>query len=827
MNSYNKIKNLVYFSDRKNNVDQSHIVDELLALKANPEIADRFMALKESGLLYGNETQSSVAYVMGLTDVSPSGYPIGLDVLHGSMSLPDCDLDFPQADRERVIEYTRQKYGEEYVSHIATFSRIKARTAIRDAARALGYDYDVGDRVAKSMPPLVSGVDTPLWACLERSDKYADGFDAAELFRQMYQVDPVVREIVEAALFLEGQVRQSSLHAAGVLIGDRPLSEVVPEERRADGPTFTQWDKRAVEDLGLLKMDFLGLLNLDIIQATCRAVGISVEDIPIDDKATFDLLASGDVIGCFQVEGSALRKLLRSMQPADIGDISAALALYRPGPIGSNMHVDYVERKRGRQAAVSFHPDADDILGPTQMLLIYQEQLLQIAMRFAGYSLADADALRSVVGKKKVDKMAGERAKFVAGCVGNGYAEVLANEIFDIIEKFGLYGFNLGHSMSYSFITIWTAYLKTHYPRQYMAALCSAHSNDLERCAFYLSEARRMGIKVLTPDVNRSGSVFEAGDDGILVSLAAVKGVGVGIAGEIIGERERGGRFVSLIDFVSRVNPSVTVLTGLAKVGALDEFGTRLGITSVADTILSQYRKYKKKNESNNLSLFDSNEYWSVEISDYEYPDDMLLELEREFLGIYVSGHPLDAYPQPETSVLDAKTGEEGAVEVLALISDIKYKRTKKGENMAIVVIQDASASVEVLVFPKTYEKAKGRFHVGDIGTMFLNVGESSAGERNYVYRGFEKLGDNRVDTGRQIGEYLNLYLPRGFNSNDTMVAKLKGVLLSHSGRVPVSLFVGKQTKVKLSHEFAVAKSPELLSDINNLFVEFSGVKRR
>ena len=818
LTKFEKLNNLVYFSDRKNLVDSTWLRDELKAIENDEAIQTYLLELFESGNVYGNSVSSSVAYVIGVTDVAPSRYPDGLTVVHGANNPPDCDLDWPQGDRERMIEYTREKYSPEFVSHIATFGTMKSRTAVKDAARVLGFDYALGDRISKSLPPLIYGADTPLSACLVEHPKFVDGFVAAEGFRSLYDSDPDVKQVVDVALMLEGQVRQSGMHAAGVLIGDRPLSELVPLERRVGGPLFTQWDKYGVESVGLLKMDFLGLINLDIVKSTCDMVGLSTDVIPLDDVDTYGLLSAGDTVGVFQLESPQIRSLARRMQPDSIKDVAAILALYRPGPISQGWHNDYVERKHGRQPVEYFHEDAVPILKDAYGIIYFQEHVMSITRVFAGYSLAEADLFRRAIGKKDASLMESLREGFISGCVDNGYSEEFSSDLFSKLEGFASYCFSSCHSFPYSIVTYWTAYLKTHYPKQYMASLCTYSMSDLEKCALYIHEAKRMGIEVTTPDVNLSTVDFTVAGETIVMGLAAVKGIGRQAAEAIINERSNG-PYTSLIDFVTRTNPNVRVLTALAQAGALDAWGPRLGLASIADDVLTQYRKSRPKVETE--SLFDSNEYWNVEIPNQEYGETERLKKEKEVLGLYVSGHPLYSFEQSFTDVAiaDLKELDADKAKLLVMITDVAYKRTKKGDSMAVLTLEDPTGTFESPVFPKTYTKAKGHFSKGDIGLITVRFGTDLSGDRNFVYMGFDRIVKPQEPT--VVGDYMYFYLPRGFAQNASYVSKLKSVLLEHRGNVPVSLFVGKQTKLKLTDDFKVKKSPELVAAVKDLFLAY------
>ena len=427
----------------------------------------------------GSAAGCAVAYSLRITDLDPIRYDLLFErFLNPSrISMPDIDMDFDSRFRDRMISYAAEKYGRDHVAQIITFGTIKARNAVRDAARVLGYPYGVGDKIAKAMPPLVMGRDTPLKYCFEQNPKYLDGYKAASELRAMCDADPDVKRVVDVAKGLEGLKRSDGIHAAAVVITKEPLTTYLPIQRKPeaggrpeDAPVVTQYEMHGVEDLGLLKMDFLGLRNLDVITDTVEMVRVvkdpefDIDAVPLDDQMVFDLLGKGDTMGVFQLESPPMRALLRSLAPTSFGDVSAVIALYRPGPMSVNMHYDYADRKNGRQVVSYFHPDAEEVLGDTYGLMIYQESVMRVAQKFAGYSLAEADNLRKAMGKKSREVMAAARAAFEAGAERCGYGQVLGKQLFDVIERFADYAFNKSHTFGYGLITYQTAYLKAHYP---------------------------------------------------------------------------------------------------------------------------------------------------------------------------------------------------------------------------------------------------------------------------------------------------------------------------------------------------------------------------
>ena len=487
--------------------------------------------------------------------------------------MPDIDMDFDERYRGEMIKYAAKRYGDDRVAQIVTFSTIKARAAVRDAARVLGLPYIVGDRIAKAMPPLIMGRDTPLRACLDRIEGQEDGFSAAGELRDMYAQDPEARRVIDVAKGLEGLRRQDGIHAAAVVITKDPLTEYLPVQRKPESgqaineaPVVTQYEMHGVEELGLLKMDFLGLRNLSVIERALDLIALTegsrpdIDGVDLEDADTFAALCRGDSIGVFQLEGGPMRSLMRSLAPTSFDDVAALVALYRPGPMAANMHKDYADRKNARKPVTYLHPDLEPILADTYGLMIYQESVMRVAQKFAGYTLAEADNLRKACGKKIRAMIQAEREKFVAGCVTQGYEERLGTQLFDIIEPFADYAFNKSHSYGYGLVAYQTAWLKAHYPVEYLAALLTSVKDDKDKTAVYLGECRAIGIEVLVPDVNTSAAEFTplVGEDGarrIVFGLAAVRNVGEGLVERIVAERDENGALRRLLRFLPAGRP--------------------------------------------------------------------------------------------------------------------------------------------------------------------------------------------------------------------------------------------------------------------------------
>ncbi len=773
----------------------------------------------------GSAAGSLVSYVLGITKVDPLEYGLIFErFLNPSrIALPDVDLDIEQRYREKMINYTIQKYGTDHVAQIITFGTMKARTAVKDTARVLGYEPAVGNKITKLMPPLASGVDTPLSACLELNPKYENGFKAAQGLREEYDRDPDVKKIIDAALGIEGQIKSLGIHAAAVVIGDRPLDELVPTWKNSDGVRATQWGKKTIEDMGLVKMDYLGLKNLDILSDTQKLIGngFSIDDLPMDDPETYSMLRTGNSLGCFQIESGGMRQLLKRLAPDNIRDISAVLALFRPGPMASNWHNMYADRKNGREAVTVFHPDAAEILKDTYGLMIYQEEIMEIATVFAGYSLTEADNLRKIIGKKLPDEMKAEAGKFIAGCVSQGHSEEFGKDLFDTIDGFSLYGFNLSHSVSYAFITYWTAYLKTHYPREYMSVLCSYVMDDLDKTARYLGEARRMGLKVYPPDVNKSTLHYTVEEDGIRIGLGTLKNMGEDSALKLIEIREQE-PFKDLYDLAIRVNPKAPALRSLAYSGALDGWGTRQGIASVVDEVLKVTRKDAKKIDQG--SLFETAEIVNFHIPETEYSWHELLSKEKEVLGIYASGHPLEDYTEHATgrSIMDASEAEEKAsVKMLAIVTDVVVKYTKAQKAMANVLIEDQTGALELVAFPKSFEDYGSVLQPGAVVRVTIRKGYDDFREQpNYVLTYAEPV-ESKIATATL--DQFGIFVPKGFHTKPVYMSKLKGVLLQNHGTIPADIYISRSTKIKLENQYLVNGSQKLKDELKALFVEFRG----
>jgi len=700
---------------------------------------------RESGIRVGpgrgSAAGSCVAYCLRIVDIDPIRYDLLFErfLNPGRKQMPDIDMDFDSRYRGDMIKYAAECYGVDRVAQIVTFSTIKARAAVRDASRVLGYPYGMGDKIAKLMPPLIMGRDTPLAACLDHDTKHEDGYKMASELRELYATDPEARRVIDVARGLEGLRRQDGIHAAAVVITREPLTEYLPVQRGrtaagevAEGPIVTQYEMHGVDDLGLLKMDFLGLRNLDVLEITLELVEGStgsrpdIDRVPLDDEKTFEMLRRGDTIGVFQLEGGPVRSLLRALAPTRFEDIAALVALYRPGPMAQNWHTMYADRKNNRKPVDYPHEDLEEILAPTYGLMIYQEQLMRVAQRLAGYSLEEADNLRKATGKKDRVLIASERAKFVDGCVAQGYDRPFGERIFDTIEPFADYSFNKSHSVGYGYLAYQTAYLKANHKVEYLAALLTSVKSNKDQTAVFLNECRQLGIPVMVPDVNESEQDFIVRRDpddkaAIRYGLSAVRNVGEGVVGLIVATRHDGGPFADFHDFCERVDPGALnkrTIESLVKAGAFDSLGhTRKALVDTHEQIIDQTLARRRERDAGIMSLFadagaDSADLGfeeRVTIGDEEYAKDRRLAFEKEMLGLYVSDHPLlgaqrSLRTKVECTIAEMREPrEEGITRVVGgVITALSRKYTRKGDLMATFVLEDLGAAIEVMVFPRT-----------------------------------------------------------------------------------------------------------------------------
>jgi len=814
-------------------------------------VADFIMWAKHNGIPVGpgrgSAAGSMIAYALGITDLDPIPHGLIFErfLNPDRVSMPDIDIDFDDRRRADVIRYVTEKWGDDRIAQIVTYGTIKAKAAIKDSARVLGYPYAVGDRITKAMPPMVMGKDIPLSGIFDPNHpRYSE---AGEI-RALYESDADVRKVIDTAKGLEGLIRQAGVHAAGVIMSAEPIVDHIPVWRRdADGAIITQFDYPTCENLGLLKMDFLGLRNLTVMDDAVRNVesnrGIKIDllALDLDDKATYELLARGDTLGVFQLDGGPMRSLLRLMRPDNFEDISAVLALYRPGPMGANSHTNYALRKNGQQEITPIHPELAeplaDILDTTYGLIVYQEQVMAIAQKVAGYSLGGADLLRRAMGKKKKEILDKEFVPFSAGMRENGYSDAAIKTLWDILVPFSDYAFNKAHTAGYGLVSYWTGYLKANYPAEYMAALLTSVRDDKDKSAVYLNECRRMGIKVLPPDVNFSDADYTAhGDSEIRVGLAAIRNVGMNVVESIMRSRKAKGAFTSFPDFLDKVEAVVCnkrTIESLIKAGAFDSFGhTRRGLVEKHEQAVDAVMAVKKKTAEGQFDLFafggDDDEGAGLEtpglgvgeFSDKEWEKSVRLSHEREMLGLYVSDHPLSGVEhvlaaKADTTVASLADFPDGAVVTIGgIISSLQRKVTKQGKVWALTTIEDLEGGLEVMFFPATYE------------TCATQLSEDAV----VIVKG--RL-DKREDVPRLVASELTVpdlseqaltppvvIMMAAARVNAPTVDRLREVLATHPGTTEVHLHLQsphRTTLLRLDDAFKVRRTPALMGDLKAL----------
>jgi DNA polymerase-3 subunit alpha len=791
----------------------------------------------------GSAAGCCVAYCLRIVDLDPIRYDLLFErfLNPGRKQMPDIDMDFDERYRGEMIRYAAERYGRDRVAQIVTFSTIKARAAVRDAARVLGFPYAVGDRAAKAMPPLVMGRDTPLYACLEKHPKFEDGYKAAQELRDMYATDPEVKKVIDVARGLEGLRRQDGIHAAAVVITRDPLTEYLPIQRKPspgerveDAPIVTQYEMHGVEQLGLLKMDFLGLRNLSVIEMALDLIEEStgtrpdIDNVPLDDVKTFEMLQRGDSIGVFQLEGGPMRALMRLLQPTTFDDIAALVALYRPGPMAANMHNDFANRKNGKQQVSYFHPDAEEVLRDTQGLMIFQESMMRMAQKFAGYSLEEADNLRKACGKKIRSLIAEERSKFVVGCERTGYGSELGERLFDVIEPFADYAFNKSHAYGYGFVSYQTAWLKANHPAEYLAALLTSVKDDKDATAKYLAQCRASNIPVLVPDVNLSASDFTVKDGAIPFGLSAIRNVGSGLVAHIVSEREENGPYTDFFDFCDRVEISVLnkrTIESLIKAGAFDSLGhARRGLCMVHEQVIDRTLARRRKEAEGHFDLFADLDVAvpartpsldRVEIPTDEFDKSKRLAFEKEMLGLYVSDHPLmgaeaQLRREVDCSIDDLRDLGEGEVRrVGGVVTTLARKYTKKGDLMATFVLEDLQAAIETWVFPRVYQECGHKLLEDSVVVVKGRLDTREEPPKLVV------MEVKAIDLTPPDGRPLDLRVP-GHQLTDAKVEELKACLLEHPGPKEVRLHVGEHV-IRLPATFNVDDRNGLIGEVRRI----------
>ena len=798
----------------------------------------------------GSATGSLVAYALHITDLDPIEHSLLFErfLNPDRVSPPDIDLDFDERRRGEMIRYVTERWGEAKVAQIITFGTIKSKAALKDACRVLGYPYSMGDKLTKAMPPAVMGKDIPLSGIVDpQHDRHGE---AAE-FRALLQSDQEAQKVFDTARGLEGLTRQAGVHAAGVILSSEPVIDVLPIWRRDDGAVITGFDYPSCEAMGLLKMDFLGLRNLTILDEAVeniqenRGVSIDLDTLELDDEETYRLLAKGDTLGVFQLDGGPMRQLLKLMAPTKFGDIAAVLALYRPGPMAANAHIDYADRKNDRKPIKPIHPELEaalePILGETYHLLVYQEQVMAIAQQLGGYTLGKADLLRRAMGKKKAEILEKEYEGFFSGMRQNGFSEDATKTLWEVMLPFSGYAFNKSHTAGYGIVSYWTAYLKANYPAEYMAALLTSVRDDKDKMAVYLSEARKMGIKVLPPDVNESGHRFTAIGTDIRFGLEAVRNVGTNVVASIIRTRERKGRYSSFSDFLDKAEITACnkrTTDSLIKAGAFDELGnTRMGLSLRHEEAVDAVMGLKRQQEIGQFDLF-GGELSAGEdaptmgldfvYSTDEWPRKQLLANERDMLGLYVSSHPLAGIEHVlrkyrDVPIAEIITGdqldrnERDMVKIVGMIASVQRRVNKNGQPWAIAIVEDLEAAVEVLVFPRSYEVLAPNLIDDSVVAVQGRINRRD-GSVSVFASDIVPLDIVDTDLLAEGEEAPVVLVAQTRKITATLVEDLKRVLVSHPGNRPVRLQLQGSKILTLSlGNYPVAVSPAFYGEVKSV----------
>lgn len=772
----------------------------------------------------GSAAGSLVAYVLGITNINPLEYSLLFErfLNPDRITMPDIDIDFCYERREEVIDYVVSKYGKDHVAQIITFGTMMARAAIRDVGRVLNLPLSEVDRIAKLVPE-------ELGVTLDKA------IQTPEL-KQLYDSDPDVKQLIDLARAIEGMPRHASTHAAGIVISGEPLENFLPLQRNGDA-VITQFPKETVEEIGLLKMDFLGLRTLTVIGDTLqivesgRQIKLDPDHFPLDDEKTYELLGSGETTGVFQLESTGMRHLLKNMKPQRFEDLIALVALYRPGPLGSGMVDDFISRKNGQTKVEYLYPTLESILKETYGVILYQEQVMQISCELAGFSMAEADSMRRAMGKKKPEVLAAMRKNFVEGAQRNKVSPRVAGEIFDLMEHFAGYGFNKSHSAAYALIAYQTAYLKAHYPVEFMAAMLTSFRNNSDKVSYYIQECRRLKIDILPPDVNESLENFTVAGGSIRFGLAAVKNVGEGAVQAIIEARRQGGVFLSLDDFCQRVDlhqVNKRVIESLILCGAFDSLGAyRSQLMAIIDECMENAQAARRDRDlqlTGQISLLDMLDEPVKELNQHalpqipEYPKRELLAREKEMLGFYISGHPLEGYERILSRKTSIGIGELGRhrdgdhIKIGGMITSLKRSTTKKGNSVIYFTVEDKRGSVDVIFFPKNSIDENSYLRED---ALVLVEGRLKIQDESYRIFG---EGVKPLETVPVNPEHYLYIRINSYAVTPEVLEKLRVLLAQHHGINPVLLyFVEDRTLVQAGSSFGVDKDQRLIYLIEEL----------
>ena len=819
-------------------------------------VADFINWAKRNGIRVGpgrgSGAGSMVAYAMRITELNPLDHDLIFErfLNPDRVSMPDFDVDFDDRRRGEVIDYVTDKYGEDKVAQIVTFGTIKAKQALKDASRVMDQPYSVGERLTKAMPPDVMGKNIALANVYNEEDKrYAEAADLRALIED--PVDKIYGQVFETAKGLEGLKRQWGVHAAGVIMSSKNLVDVIPVMRReADGQVITQFDYPTCEGLGLIKMDFLGLRNLTIISDAVenikvnRGIDLDLESLSLDDPESYRLLARGDTLGVFQLDGGPMRSLLKLMEPEEFEHISAVLALYRPGPMGANSHTNYALRKNGKQEIEPIHPELEeplkDILDTTYGLIVYQEQVMAIAQKVANYTLGEADLLRRAMGKKKKAELDKQYATFHDGMISNGYSEGAIKALWDILLPFSDYAFNKAHTAAYGLVSYWTAYLKAHYPQEYMAALLTSVGDNKDKLALYLNECRAMGITVLAPDVNESTLTFAPVGDDIRFGMGAIRNVGANVVEGMIAAREEKGRYESFNDFLKKVPLQVCnkrTIESLIKAGAFDDLGhTRRSLSLIHEAAVDAAVAVKRKEAAGQFDLFGSlgmddalGDELTVTIPDVpEWDRREKLNFERDMLGLYVSDHPLrgleralsDAASHSVHDIIgeDSHVRDGETVTIAGMLTGVSRRIAKSsGNQYASVELEDPSgATITVMFFSRAYETMGAALADDLICSIRGRVQRRDDGSVNMSAQELQILEIS--DDGRAAP--ITIVVPE-YLVTEANLKELKETLRDHKGTADVRMLIrtrDKEQLVLLDASVRVEPNPSLFGEIKTIF---------
>jgi DNA polymerase-3 subunit alpha len=800
----------------------------------------------------GSATGSIVAYATRITELCPLEHGLLFERFLNPERInpPDVDLDFDDRHRDRMVRYVVDKYGDEYTAMVNTFGKLKAKNAIKDTSRLMGYPFSHGERITKALPPDVMGKSIPINGIFDESHpRYGE---AGEI-RALYENEPDVKKVIDGAKGVEGLIRNTGVHAAAVILSKTRLTNRIPLHMRAkDNVKITGFDYPSCEDMGLVKMDFLGLRNLGVIDQALqnirenRGVNITTDtmpqdgakQIPLDDLTTFQLLARGDTFGVFQLDGGGMRTLLKLMEPSRFEDIAAALALYRPGPMAANAHTNYAHRKTGRQEIAPIHPELKEalepILGNTFHLLIYQEQIMAIARQLAGYTLGGADLLRRAMGKKKPEVLAAEWDKFSDGMMNkNGYSEESTKALWDVMLPFSGYAFNKSHTAGYGLVSYWTAYLKANYPAEYMAALLTSVGDDKDKAAIYLADARKLGVQVLQPDINESVADFTAIGDDVRFGLRSVRNVGDGVIESLVASRKSKGKYTSFPDFLDKADIGALnkrAVESLIKAGAFDSLQhTRKGLSAAHEDAIDAIIPVKKQAAIGQDDLFgdlggDSDEPvfgLDFPISDSEWPRKQLLSAEREMLGLYVSAHPLDGTEHILSRNRDTTISEllgsgrmEGVVQLAGLITSVDRRMTKQGNPWAIINLADRDGEMEILFFPAVYTLVQHALIPDSVVSVQGRLNDRD-GAVSIFGQEIQVLDVSSAESGGRPPVMLSF---PAHKINEPTVAELKRILTAHKGESPVRMRVNTPAKTVVYELGFLVDPTAAASDIKGAF---------